>query len=298
MARWRWDAVHRAVFPHQGLDAVAALRPLLSRSVPNGGDWSTVNVGAGRRRSPVRAATVPGYREIIDLSPANDSRFLDAVGAVGPFLSPHYDDFLADWRAVQHRKMRMERAEIDARRARTSAARAAELTSLKLSSLSLKSQGSRRRQRARAAHLSSHVNSGVDAQGIAHSQDSAHSGVLLMLETRTVRLEVALAALSMLRTCHSDCRSSSERRFTCKLSLPWRCAYRGPARRLANVRRRQFHWRTRGSQVRTVDEARGKLRSLKESESDRLRVATASPGGTPRWLLGESDECVASSPSR
>src|SRR6185295_5351298 len=28
MSRWRWDGVHRALFPHQGLDAVAALRPI------------------------------------------------------------------------------------------------------------------------------------------------------------------------------------------------------------------------------------------------------------------------------
>jgi len=28
-------------------------------------------------------------------------------------LSPHYSDFLADWRNVKHRKMRMERADID-----------------------------------------------------------------------------------------------------------------------------------------------------------------------------------------
>src|SRR5262249_4825908 len=40
---WRWDRLHKAVFPHQGLDSVGALRPLLSRSVPNGRDWSTVN---------------------------------------------------------------------------------------------------------------------------------------------------------------------------------------------------------------------------------------------------------------
>ena len=32
LTRWRWDAVHHAVFPHQGLDTVKALRPLLSRS--------------------------------------------------------------------------------------------------------------------------------------------------------------------------------------------------------------------------------------------------------------------------
>jgi penicillin amidase len=113
LSRWRWDAVHRAVFPHQGLHAVAALRPILSRSVPNGGDWSTVNVAAVAADRPYEQHSVPGYREIIDLSPANDSRFLDAVGQSGHFLSKHYTDFLPDWRAVRHRKMRMDRAEIE-----------------------------------------------------------------------------------------------------------------------------------------------------------------------------------------
>ena len=57
---------------------------------------------------------MPGYREIIDLSAANDSRFLDAVGESGHFLSPHYDDFLKDWQAVRYRKMRMQRQDIEA----------------------------------------------------------------------------------------------------------------------------------------------------------------------------------------
>jgi len=114
MARWRWDAVHAAVFPHQGLDAVAALRPILSRSVPNGGDWSTLDVGPVDTLHPYEQHNVPGYREIIDLSPANDSRFLDAVGESGHFLSAHYADFQRDWHDVRHRKMRMSRAEIDA----------------------------------------------------------------------------------------------------------------------------------------------------------------------------------------
>ena len=112
MTRWRWDAVHVAVFPHQ-LGAVAALRPLLSRSVPNGGDWSTVDVAAVAADRPYEQHSVPGYREVIDLSPANDSRFIDAVGESGHFLSPHYGDFLKDWRAVTHKKMRMNRADID-----------------------------------------------------------------------------------------------------------------------------------------------------------------------------------------
>jgi penicillin amidase len=111
--QWRWDAIHRAVFPHQGLDAVAVLRPLLSRSVPNGGDWSTVNVGPVAVDRPFEQHEVPGYRQIVDLSPANDSRFIESVGMSGHFLSPHYDDFLSDWRAVRHRPMRMDRASIE-----------------------------------------------------------------------------------------------------------------------------------------------------------------------------------------
>jgi penicillin amidase len=113
MSRWRWDAVHPAVFPHSGLDALQAIRPFLSRSVPNGGDWATVNVGPVDAEHAFEQHTVPGYREIVDLSPANDSRFMIDVGQSGLQMSPHYDDYLENWRAVRHRKMRMERADIE-----------------------------------------------------------------------------------------------------------------------------------------------------------------------------------------
>ena len=113
-SRWRWSAAHRAVFPHQGLDTVGVLRPWLSRSVPSAGDWSTVNVGPVNSDQPFDQTEIPGYRQIIDLSPANDSRFSDSVGQSGHFLSPHYDDALEDWRQVRHKKMRMERSDIDA----------------------------------------------------------------------------------------------------------------------------------------------------------------------------------------
>jgi penicillin amidase len=113
MSRWRWDAVHRAIFPHQGLDSIALLRPLLSRSVPHGGDWSTINVGAVAADHPFEQRSVSGYRQIIDLSPANDSRFLVDVGESGHFLSPNYADFLPDWDAVRHRRMRMNRSKIE-----------------------------------------------------------------------------------------------------------------------------------------------------------------------------------------
>jgi penicillin amidase len=113
-SRWRWSAAHRAVFPHQGLDTVGILRPWLSRSVPSAGDWSTINVGPVNSDQPFDQTEVPGYRQIVDLSPANDSRFSDSVGQSGHFLSPHYDDALEDWRQVRHKKMRLERAEIEA----------------------------------------------------------------------------------------------------------------------------------------------------------------------------------------
>ena len=113
MSGWRWDGVHQAVFPHQGLDAVGMMRPWLSRSVANGGDWSTINVGPVSASQRYQQRSVAGYREIIDLSPANDSRFLDAVGQSGHPMSQYYDDFLPDWRNVKHRRMRMERADID-----------------------------------------------------------------------------------------------------------------------------------------------------------------------------------------
>ena len=113
LTRWRWDEVHRAVFPHQ-LDSIAMLRPILSRSIPNGGDWSTVNVGTVSADRPYEQRSVASYREIIDLSPANDSRFIDAVGESGHPLSRHYDDFLQDWQKVRYRPMRMERKDVEA----------------------------------------------------------------------------------------------------------------------------------------------------------------------------------------
>jgi penicillin amidase len=111
--RWRWDAVHSAVFPHQGLDSIAPLRPLISRSIPTAGDWSSVNIGTVAADQRYEQHLAPGYREIIDLSPANDSRFQDAVGQSGHPMSTHYDDGLANWRAVKHRKMRMNRQDIE-----------------------------------------------------------------------------------------------------------------------------------------------------------------------------------------
>ncbi len=113
MTRWRWDEVHSATFTHATLDTIPVLGRLLRRSAPHGGDWSTVNVGPVFAARPFEQRSIPGYRQIVDLSPANDSRFLDALGQSGQVLSPHYDDGLRDWSAGRYRKMRMDRAAIE-----------------------------------------------------------------------------------------------------------------------------------------------------------------------------------------
>ena len=86
----------------------------LHREVPHGGDWSTVNVGPVFSPKPFEQHSFPGYRQIVDLSSADDSRFLDAVGQSGHPVSSHYDDALPLWAAGKHRKMRMIRADIEA----------------------------------------------------------------------------------------------------------------------------------------------------------------------------------------
>ena len=128
-ARWRWricrerlgtrhDALamgRRAPrgVPAQGLDAVPVLRPLLSRSVPNGGDWSTVNVGPVAAIAPYEQQSIPGYRQIIDLSPANDSRFLEPSGQSGAFPVDALRRFPGGLEGRRYRKMRIDRLEIE-----------------------------------------------------------------------------------------------------------------------------------------------------------------------------------------
>jgi len=113
MATWKWGAIHKSVFAHSALDTVPVLGRLLRRTVPHGGDWSTIDVGPVYAPKPFDQHALPGYRQIVDLAPINDSRFLDAVGQSGHVLSPHYDDALPLWATGRYRKMQMDRVEIE-----------------------------------------------------------------------------------------------------------------------------------------------------------------------------------------
>lgn len=109
---WRWNKAHHTYFPHQPLDSVGALRPIVSRSIPNGGDKFTVDV------APVRASDfdqrhVPSYREIIDLSNLGASRFMNTLGQSGSPLSGDYANLLDRWQKVEYLPMRYDEASIE-----------------------------------------------------------------------------------------------------------------------------------------------------------------------------------------
>ncbi|HKG78330.1 MAG TPA: penicillin acylase family protein [Pyrinomonadaceae bacterium] len=107
MQNWRWDRLHVAVFPHQPFHRVAVVRELFSRSIPNGGDRSTVNSGPYGFNRDFEQYASPGYRQLISLGDLNDGRFILSTGQSGHFLSSHYDDYLKDWQAVRYRPMRL-----------------------------------------------------------------------------------------------------------------------------------------------------------------------------------------------
>ena len=86
-----------------------SFRALAAIAAPKAGlCLALVRVFRSEAAASLRAASEPDPARA-----ANDSRFLDAVGPSGHPLSSHYDDFLGDWQAVRHRKMRMERADIE-----------------------------------------------------------------------------------------------------------------------------------------------------------------------------------------
>jgi penicillin amidase len=111
--RWRWDRLHIARFPHMPFDLAGPLRHLFSRSIPNGGDWSTINFGPFLFNGSFRQGLVAGYRQIIDLSSLDQSWFIQTSGQSGHCLSLHYDDYLVDWQAIRYRPMRRAQSDVE-----------------------------------------------------------------------------------------------------------------------------------------------------------------------------------------
>lgn len=96
-AAWRWERLHRARFPHGVFDAVKGLRSIFSLEIGQGGDASTVNVGAYRLDGSFRMTDGPSYRQIVDLSGGGDL-LVHTTGQSGNVFDPRYRDLLPLWR--------------------------------------------------------------------------------------------------------------------------------------------------------------------------------------------------------
>lgn len=112
-AGWRWDDLHVAVFAHQPFDEVALLRPIFSRSLPGAGDESSVNVAPLSGNGSFEQRAGAGLRLIFDLADPDGGYFIVAGGQSGHVLSPHYDDYLNDWRALRYRALRFTRPSVE-----------------------------------------------------------------------------------------------------------------------------------------------------------------------------------------
>lgn len=103
---WQWGASHRARFRHPVFQNVPFLADWLDADLPTDGDFFSINRGTaipprgGVALSHVHGA---GLRFVHDFGDATGPRFTLAGGQSGNPLSPHYADWLIDWRDGNYR---------------------------------------------------------------------------------------------------------------------------------------------------------------------------------------------------
>lgn len=110
-SQWAWGKVHTATFEHV-LGSVPALGLLLNRGpVAVAGSWCTVNANAYYPGS-FEVASIPSYRQVVDLSSWKDSLWQHTTGQSGQALNRHYDDMIDDWQSVHPQQMLYERTDV------------------------------------------------------------------------------------------------------------------------------------------------------------------------------------------
>ena len=98
-AGWKWERLHRATFAHGAFGDVGLLNRLFNLEVGQGGDASTVNVGAYSQDGDFAMTDGASYRQVIDLANPLESRFVHTTGQSGNPFSGGYRNFLPLWRA-------------------------------------------------------------------------------------------------------------------------------------------------------------------------------------------------------
>ena len=106
--KWRWGESHRAHFSHPVFRNIPLLNDWLDADLPSDGDFFTVNRGTPLPpRQGVALAHVhgPGLRFLLDFASTDKALFAMAGGQSGNPLSPHYADWLSDWRDGVYRTL-------------------------------------------------------------------------------------------------------------------------------------------------------------------------------------------------
>jgi penicillin amidase len=99
---WQWGKIHKLILDHS-LGRVKLLRPMLGIGpLPSPGDGTTINMGFYRHSNPYAHTVGASLRFIIDVGNWHQSEFILASGQSGHFLSPHYSDQTAHWRAGRY----------------------------------------------------------------------------------------------------------------------------------------------------------------------------------------------------
>ncbi len=103
-----WGQLHPAVFEHLVMSKDDRVRRFFERRVARGGDRYTVNVGI-YRPADFHMYWGPSYRQLVDLSAPEKSRFVHPPGQSGNVLSRHYGDLLLPWARGEYLPMGLGR---------------------------------------------------------------------------------------------------------------------------------------------------------------------------------------------
>jgi penicillin G amidase len=103
-ARWTWGELHHSLSPHGAFGGVPAISWIWNRGLPTPGGTNTVNV-ARPEAGTFNQTHAASYRQIIDLSNLDNSRYIGTLGQGGNPTGSHYADLQPLWQAGKYLPM-------------------------------------------------------------------------------------------------------------------------------------------------------------------------------------------------
>jgi len=117
-ADWQWGKLHRATFVSNPLGAsgIDLIEKLVNRGpVAVSGSSDTVNATSWDPSSGgFSVDSLPSMRMIVDLLNFDNSQTMHTTGQSGHPSSPHYNDMIDAWRAIEYHEMLWSRDKVEA----------------------------------------------------------------------------------------------------------------------------------------------------------------------------------------